>query len=103
MDVESIGNRGKARFNHLQEDLEGISPKTLTDALKILQKEKLISRESYNEIPPRVEYYLTEDGKTLREAIVPLLKWTVERDINTRECTFPCRNVPNNSKRISLK
>jgi len=102
--INSIGNRGRARFNQIEEDLEGVSPKTLADTLKNLQNEQLIGRESFNEIPPRVEYYLTDEGKSLREAIVPLLKWTADRDINrTRICAYPCKNGPNRAKRVSLK
>jgi DNA-binding HxlR family transcriptional regulator len=102
--INSIGNRGRARFNQIEDDLEGISPKTLADTLKNLQNEQLIGRESFNEIPPRVEYYLTDEGKSLREAIIPLLKWTTDRDINGMEkCASQCKNNPRRSKRVSLK
>jgi DNA-binding HxlR family transcriptional regulator len=102
--INSIGNRGRARFYQIEDDLEGISPKTLADTLKDLQNEQLIGRESFNEIPPRVEYFLTDEGKSLRKAIVPLLKWTVKRDINrTGKCAFPCKNGPSRAKKISLK
>jgi DNA-binding HxlR family transcriptional regulator len=102
--INSIGNSGRARFGEIQNDLEGISPKTLSDTLKDLQEEKLICRESFNEIPPRVEYYLTEEGISLREAIVPLLKWTMERDvIGSGKCPFPCKNGPGRARKVSLK
>ena len=101
--INSIGNRGRSRFNQIMEDLDGISPKTLTDALKELQAEKLIGRESFNEIPPRVEYYLTEDGKSLREAVVPLLEWTIRRDGGASgKCTFPCAG-PSDAKKVRRK
>jgi len=48
--------------------------------LKKLEAEDLVKRESFNEIPPRVEYALTKDGKELRKAILPLLKWAVNRN-----------------------
>jgi DNA-binding HxlR family transcriptional regulator len=60
--------------------LEGISPKTLSDLLKDLQKENLIHRESFAETPPRVEYSLTEDGRQLCESVVPLIRWAEKRD-----------------------
>ena len=102
--INSLGNRGRSRFNQIMADLEGISPKTLADTLKDLQQENLIGRESFNEIPPRVEYFLTEDGKSLREAIVPLLKWTLRRDDGGRhECSFPCHKGPDNAKRMRVK
>ncbi|HUL62889.1 MAG TPA: helix-turn-helix domain-containing protein, partial [Methanocella sp.] len=85
------------------EDLEGISPKTLADALKELQAERLVGRESFNEIPPRVEYFLTEDGKTLREAVVPLLEWTVRRDSgNEGRCAHSCKG-PSDAKKVRRK
>jgi DNA-binding HxlR family transcriptional regulator len=60
--------------------LEGISPKSLTDLLKELLKAGLIQREAFSEIPPRVEYFLTDDGKQLCEAVVPLIQWAEQRD-----------------------
>jgi len=50
--ISELGNCGKLRFNCLIEQLGGISPKTLSDTLKILNKEGLVSKESFNEIPP---------------------------------------------------
>jgi len=102
--INSIGNRGRSRFNQIMEDLEGISPKTLADMLKELQGERLISRESFNEIPPRVEYYLTDDGKSLREAIIPLLEWAIDRDIDGHgPCDFSCENGPGIARKVPRK
>lgn len=77
--IAAIGNHGSVRYNGLLKELEGISPKTLADTLKALQGAGLIKRRSFNEIPPRVEYSLTEDGVKLREAVLPLLKWAASR------------------------
>jgi DNA-binding HxlR family transcriptional regulator len=77
--VNAIGNHGKLRFNHLMQQLGNISPKTLSDTLKELQQASIIQRESFNEIPPRVEYSLTKDGLELRTAIIPLLQWAAPR------------------------
>jgi DNA-binding HxlR family transcriptional regulator len=79
--ISTIGNHGTMRYNELMEDLCGISPKTLADLLKVLEIEGLIYRQSFAEIPPRVEYSLTGDGLRLREALIPLLQWASERDI----------------------
>ena len=68
------------RFNDIMRRLDGISPKTLADVLKDLGKENLIHRESFSEIPPQVEYSLTEDGKQLCEAMLPLIQWAEKRD-----------------------
>ena len=70
--------------------LSGISPKTLSDTLKELEMEGLIKRESFAEIPPRVEYTLTKDGVDLREAIIPLLKWTARRSNGNHKCSSFC-------------
>jgi len=78
--VNAIGNNEKLRFNELMEELQSISPKTLSDTLKELQAQSLVKRKSFAEIPPRVEYSLTRDGIELRKAIVPLLEWAATRN-----------------------
>ncbi len=88
--VNDIGNHGILRFNQLMENLNGISPKALSDTLKKLEYERLVERESFAEIPPRVEYSLTNDGTELRKAILPLLKWASKRsdiaDVDRGKC-----------------
>ena len=85
--INALGNCGTLRFNQIMETLKGISPKTLSDTLKDLQSEALIKRESFAEIPPRVEYSLTKDGIELRKSIIPLLEWTANRNgINKERC-----------------
>lgn len=84
--INAIGNYGRPRFKKLMDVLPGISPKTLSDTLKELEAEGLINRESFAEIPPRVEYSLTKDGMDLREAIIPLLRWTATRNGATQRC-----------------
>jgi DNA-binding HxlR family transcriptional regulator len=92
--INAIGNYGSLRFNKLMEELDGISPKTLADTLKQLQDEGLLKRESFAEIPPRVEYSLTYDGRGLREAVVPLLKWAATRQNSKRRCSGAYREMP---------
>jgi len=77
--INEIGNHGRIRYNELQKELGNVSPKTLADTLKGLLKENLIDRETFNEIPPRVDYTLTKDGVKLREAIHPLLRWAISK------------------------
>jgi len=92
--VNAIGNNSRLRFNSLMGELGGISPKTLSDTLKELQAEGLIKRESFAEIPPRVEYSLTEDGAELRKAIVPLLRWAATRSsVEKGRCAPTYRGV----------
>lgn len=93
--INAIGNYGSLRFNKLMEELHGISPKTLADTLKQLQNEQLLKRESFAEIPPRVEYSLTEDGRGLREAVVPILKWAATRQGSKgKKCSVAYGKMP---------
>ena len=93
--VNALGNCGKLRFNDLMGELGRISPKTLSDTLKELQAEGLIKREPFAEIPPRVEYSLTQDGVELRKSILPLLKWAAMRtNVNKERCASTYRGIP---------
>jgi DNA-binding HxlR family transcriptional regulator len=76
------------------EELRGISPKTLADTLKRLQDEGLLKRESFPEIPPRVEYSLTKDGKGLRTAVIPILKWSAARKCSKKKCSATYNKIP---------
>jgi len=73
------------RYNHIIIELKGVSPKTLADTLKKFRDSGIINRESFNEIPPRVEYSLTDDGKQLREAAIPIIRWAVARSTH-KDC-----------------
>jgi len=56
---------GVKRFNQLERSLQGISPKTLSERLRSLEEEGVITRQTFAEVPPRVEYSLTEKGYDL--------------------------------------
>lgn len=77
--IAEIGNHGKLRFNEIIASLGKISPKALTDRLKELETAGLLKREAFAEIPPRVEYALTNDGLELRKLIIPIMKWASSR------------------------
>jgi DNA-binding HxlR family transcriptional regulator len=99
--ISIIGHHEKIRFNDIRQRLDGISPKTLSDVLKDLQKENLISREAFPEIPPRVEYSLTGDGKNLCEAVLPLIQWAEQRDtIDRHRCRGNCHDEIIPSKKV---
>ena len=66
---------GTIRFGDLLRSLEGISPKTLSLRLRELEKFGLVNRIVYPEIPPKVEYELTEKGKNLETVFIELKKW----------------------------
>ena len=56
---------GRSRFCELERSLEGISPRTLSLRLRALEEEGIVERRTYPEVPPRVEYELTEKGHAL--------------------------------------
>jgi len=66
------------RFNAIGKAIPDISPKVLTDTLKSLESCGLISRHAYAEIPPKVEYSLTDLGKSLMPHIANLVSWALE-------------------------
>ncbi len=63
------------RFNELKKSLEGISQKSLTDSLRSLEEDGLIIRTVYPEVPPRVEYSLSELGETMRPILDAMETW----------------------------
>ena len=89
--MNTLGNFQVLRFNELETKLKGISPKTLSDTLSKLQSIGLVERFAYNEVPPRVEYQLSDDGHEFRKAIVPLIEWAAKRDDwDSRCCPATC-------------
>ncbi|MDY5083543.1 MAG: helix-turn-helix domain-containing protein [Candidatus Limivicinus sp.] len=63
------------RFNELKKDLEGISQEVLTDSLRSMEADGLLTRTVYPEVPPRVEYTLTELGYSLRPILEAMRVW----------------------------
>ena len=61
---------GRSRFCELERSLHGISPRTLSLRLRALEEEGIVERQTFPEVPPRVEYALTETGR----ALVPLIE-----------------------------
>ncbi|MFJ3699706.1 MULTISPECIES: winged helix-turn-helix transcriptional regulator [unclassified Streptomyces] len=70
---------GVRRFSELRRGLVGVSEKMLTQHLREMEEDGLVHREVYAEVPPRVEYTLTEHGRTLNQALQPLGVWGSER------------------------
>ena len=66
---------GARRTRDLLERLGGISPKVLTEQLRQLEADGLVAREVFAEVPPRVEYRLTDYGKTLAPVLLALKAW----------------------------
>ncbi|MDE6209222.1 MAG: helix-turn-helix transcriptional regulator [Lachnospiraceae bacterium] len=84
--VQLIGNKWKLliirnlrvrpwRFNELLKNLDGISQKVLTDSLRSMEADGLITRTVYAEVPPRVEYALSELGETMHPILDAMEAW----------------------------
>ena len=65
------------RFNELKKDLQGISQKVLTDSLRSMEADGIITRTVYAEVPPRVEYALSELGESMRPIIKSMEEWGI--------------------------
>jgi DNA-binding HxlR family transcriptional regulator len=66
---------GPRRFQDFQESLQGIAPNTLSARLKAMEGNGLIARQQYSEHPPRLEYHLTDKGKSLGPIVKALREW----------------------------
>jgi DNA-binding HxlR family transcriptional regulator len=66
------------RFNELKKDLEGISQKVLTDSLRSMETDGIITRTVYPEVPPRVEYALSDLGESMRPIMDAMEIWGTE-------------------------
>ncbi|WBQ03346.1 winged helix-turn-helix transcriptional regulator [Kribbella sp. CA-293567] len=66
---------GPLRFGDIRTALEGISGKVLTDTLRDLERDGMVVRRSFPEVPPRVEYELTPLGRTLQGPLTALCRW----------------------------
>ena len=84
--VQLIGNKWKLliirnllvrpwRFNELHKNLEGISQKVLTESLRRMEADGIITRTVYAEVPPRVEYALSELGESMRPILDSMEQW----------------------------
>lgn len=71
---------GRMRFTALQRHIPGVSQRMLSLTLRHLERDGLISRTAYAEVPPRVEYELTPMGRTLIEPAIALAEWAVEHN-----------------------
>jgi len=74
-----LDNYGTRRFGELRRGLTGVSEKMLIQHLREMEEDGLVHREVYREVPPRVEYSLTDDGRSLNEALRPLSAWGIAR------------------------
>ncbi|HWJ85479.1 MAG TPA: helix-turn-helix domain-containing protein [Cellulomonas sp.] len=75
--IVSTLQRGRMRFTELQRSIPGISQRMLSLTLRHLERDGLVERTVYAEVPPRVEYALTSSGATLIEPALALANWAV--------------------------
>jgi DNA-binding HxlR family transcriptional regulator len=80
------------RFNQLMDTIDGINPKTLTARLRELERSGLIRREVYPEVPPRVEYFLTQKGMSLKTVLEQLAVFSIQ---NYGDRIFVERSIDN--------
>ena len=73
------------RFNELKKDLNGVSQKVLTDSLRSLEEDGIVTRTVYPEVPPRVEYALSDLGESMRPFIDVMRRWGLEYQTRMRQ------------------
>ena len=74
--IHVLAHEGPLRFSDLRRRVDGVSQRMLTVTLRGLERDGLVSRTMYPEMPPRVEYALTPLGATLREIVRALIDWS---------------------------
>jgi DNA-binding HxlR family transcriptional regulator len=74
----NLGYNQVMRFNELKKRIDGISSRMLSTTLKKLEANDMITRMAYAEVPPRVEYRLTDFGKDFADRIIDLSQWYLE-------------------------
>lgn len=87
---------GKLRFSQLRKAVSGATAKLLTQQLRELEADALVHREVYPVIPPKVEYSLTETGRSLMPILVAMRDWGAGylRGKDTEPCCFMMRTDP---------
>ncbi|MFT8344359.1 MAG: helix-turn-helix domain-containing protein [Clostridium beijerinckii] len=81
--IHHIGNSGVIRFGELKRKIPNINERVLSRQLRELEEHELISRKVYDEVPPKVEYSITEIGKTLTPILNELGEWGKKYNENT--------------------
>ncbi|RJL35662.1 winged helix-turn-helix transcriptional regulator [Bailinhaonella thermotolerans] len=83
-------DQGSLRFTELHQQITGISQRMLTLTLRNLERDGLVSRTAYAEIPPRVEYALTPTGKSLIPLALSIAGWAIDHidDIQTSRAAY---------------
>ena len=87
------------RFSRIMNQVEGISQKSLTKTLRELERNGLITRKVFAEVPPRVEYTITALGSEMLDNVAPLWLWVAKRVQRFQNCRAAFDRRPNLSRR----
>src|SRR5437870_10139598 len=102
--IHLLDEAGTLRFNELRSQVEGISQRMLTVTLRGMERDGLVIRKVYPEVPPRVEYALTPLGATLRQLVRGLVEWSGAhlREVDAARAAYDARNArPLRSTRLA--
>ena len=94
--IHILGDARTLRFNELRKEVDGISQRMLTVTLRGLERDGLVARTVYPEVPPRVEYSLTPLGITLRQTIRGLVAWAAKHlaEVDAARAAYDARHGP---------
>lgn len=94
--IHVLGDAGTLRFNELRSKVEGISQRMLTVTLRGMERDGLVTRKVYPQVPPRVEYALTRLGRTLRQLMRGLLDWSGAHlaEVDAARVAYDAKNRP---------
>ncbi|GAC1409061.1 MAG: helix-turn-helix domain-containing protein [Gemmatimonadaceae bacterium] len=92
--IHVLGDAGTLRFNELRSRVSGISQRMLTVTLRGMERDGLVTRTVYPEVPPRVEYALTKLGRTLRQLVRGLVEWSGAHltEVDAARAAYDTRN-----------
>ena len=92
--IHVLGDAGTLRFNELRSRVDGISQRMLTVTLRGMERDGLVTRKVYPEVPPRVEYTLTRLGRTLRQLVRGLVDWSGAHltEVDAARAAYDARN-----------
>ncbi|MDP9202578.1 MAG: helix-turn-helix transcriptional regulator [Gemmatimonadota bacterium] len=92
--IHVLGDAGTLRFNELRSRVDGISQRMLTVTLRGMERDGLVTRTVYPEVPPRVEYALTSLGATLRQLVRGLVGWSGAHlsEVDAARAAYDARN-----------
>jgi len=94
--IHVLGDAGTLRFNELRNRVDGISQRMLTVTLRGMERDGLVTRKVYPQVPPRVEYSLTRLGRTLRQLVRGLVDWSGAHleEVDAARAAYDAKNRP---------